>query len=301
MATPFVRAVRRKYPKSNISFLAHRRRLEVLQNNQHINQLIPYHGKGKKILPLLWKLRSGKFDMVIVLHANDPDIVPLVRWSGAPIRVGWGESKWAHLFTHTTLRKNPPEHFLVHKRRLLDLIDIPVEHLHTEIFLQPEDDVGYQTRVLPWLKENNCKRFVVMHPFGTNPKKWWPLDYFFSAAQFIFQKYNSPSVFVGDSESLNIVKRHPRFNSKNHLVATGLTIRHSTAIIQHAWKMLSTDSGPMHLAFAVKCPTLCLFGATDPLVHGPYFDRDLHRVIHRQPLTELTQEVVCRVWEEWVK
>jgi ADP-heptose:LPS heptosyltransferase len=300
MSTPFIRAVRQKYKEAHISVLAHHRRLEILEHNPHFNELIPYYGKGKRLIPLLWKLKRGKFDMCIVLHANDPDIVPLVRWTGAPQRVGWGESKWSHLFTQTVYRTNPPEHFMVHKKRILDSAGIPADDLQTEIFLQPEDDLGFRKHVSPWLYETGTDRFVVMHAFGTNRKKWWPLDYFFSMTEFIFQRSGRPTVFVGDNASLNIVKRHPRFNVKRHFAAFDLTIRQSAAVIQHASRMLTTDSGPMHLAFAVKCPALCLFGATRPEVHGPCFDLDLHRVIHRDPLTELIPEEVSRIWHQWV-
>jgi len=301
MSTPFIRAVRVKYPDAHISILAHRRRAELLQSNPHFNVLIPYHGKGKKLIPLLWKLRRGKFDMVIVLHANDPDIVPLVRWTGAPQRIGWGESKWSRLFTHTIYRTNPPEHFLAHKKRLLESVDIPIADLQTETFLQPQDDAVYRKTVSKWLMKIGIDRFVVMHAFGTNPKKWWPLNYFFSTADFIFKQYGKPTVFVGDNDSLNLIQRHPEYDMAKHFAAFDLSIRESAAVIQHAWRMLTTDSGPMHLAFAVKCPTLCLFGATKPEVHGPCFDLDLHRVIYRNPLIELTHEEVCSVWQDWVK
>lgn len=301
MSTPFIRAIRQKFKDAHVSVLAHKRRIEILKHNPHINQLITYPGKGKGLIPLLWKLKTGRFDLAVVLHANDPDIVPLVRWTGAKTRLGWGESKWAHLFTNTILRTNPPEHFLVHKKRLLESIDIPVDDLQTELFLTPDDDAGFQKRILPWLKELGTDRFVVMHPFGTNTKKWWPLDYFFTTTEFIFNKYQRPTVFVGDNEALRIISRHPRFNPRKHRVATDLNIRESAAVMQHAWRMLTTDSGPMHLAFAVKCPALCLFGATQPEIHGPKFDLDLHRVIFRNPLVELPPEEVCRVWDDWVK
>ncbi|MBI4025196.1 MAG: glycosyltransferase family 9 protein [Verrucomicrobia bacterium] len=300
MATPFIRAVRQRYPEARITVFAHRRRMAVLEHNPHFNVLLPYFGKGRRLPRTLWALRREGFDLAIVLHANDPDIVPLVRWSGAPQRVGWAESKWAGLFTHTIRRTQLPEHFMLHKKRLLESVGITVDDLHTELFLQPADETAFQQRLLPWLQKTPAAgRYVVMHPFGANSAKWWLLDGFFDVAQHILEKYGWPAVFIGDDASLATVKRHPRFDSTRHFAAIGCGIRESAFIIHKARRMLTTDSGPMHLAFAVRCPALCLFGPTQPAIHGPCFDLDLHCVLHRDPLASLPVADVVRTWDQF--
>ncbi len=298
MATPFIRAVRLHYSKAHITVFAHYKRLSILEHNPHVNHLLPYYGKGKHLLKTLCALRPGKFDLAIVLHANDPDIVPLVRWSNAPMRVGWGESKWARLFTHTICRTDPPEHFMVHKKRLLESIGIPVPDLHTEIFLQTKDELPFHQKILPWLRKiSSSSDYVVMHPFGTKTTKWWSLDHFLSMSQHIWEKQHWPTVFVGDDKSLPSVQQHSHFDPSRHIITLGCSIRESAFIIQQARRMLTTDSGPMHLAFAVRCPTLSLFGPTQPTLHGPCFDQNHHRVLYRNPLSELTLEEVIQAWD----
>jgi len=298
MASPFIRAVRQKHPDAHITMMAHYRRMAVLEHNPHFNHLLPYYGKGKFLIRTLWALRRGRFDLAIVLHANDPDIVPMVRWTGAPQRVGWVESKWSRLFTHTIRRAQPPEHFLLHKKRLLESFGIPVNDLHTEIFFTVEDEVPFHRQIEPWLREvSPSKKYVVMHTFGSNPKKWWSLDHFFQVAQHIHERDGWPTVFVGEHESLEMIAGHPRFGPKKHFVARNCSVRQSAFIIKKASRMLTTDSGPMHLAFAVKCPTLSLFGPTNPAIHGPCFDRNLHQVIHRNPLASLTADEVIQAWD----
>ncbi|MDD2707801.1 MAG: glycosyltransferase family 9 protein [Verrucomicrobiae bacterium] len=300
MATPFIRAARQRHPDAEISLFAHIRRMAVFEGNPHLNHLIPYHGKWKKLWTTLARLRRGHFDLVLVLHANDPDIVPLVRWTGAPQRVGWGESKWAHLFTHSLLRTDPPEHFLAHKKRLAELAGIPVHDLRTELFLNDADDLRTREEILPWTeKASKGKGYVVMHCFGTNPLKWWPLEQFFTMSGYLFKKHGLATVFVGDEQARQQVRSHRSFDPSLHLAPSGLSIRQSACVIRAARRMLTTDSGPMHLAFAVRCPTLCLFGPTHPSVHGPAFDLDLHRVIHQNPLSTLEFQEVAKVWDEW--
>ncbi len=301
MATPFIRAVRQHHPDAHITVFAHHRRMSLLEHNPHINTLLPYYGKGRKLIRTLFALRRAHFDLAIVLHANDPDIVPLVRWTGAPQRVGWGESKRSQLFTHTIYRSDPPEHFLVHKKRILESIGIPVNDLHTEIFLRPGDALRYENEIKPWLQKiPGNKGYVVIHAFGTNPRKWWPLNHFFVVADHIFHRSRWAAVFVGDPYSLNIVKRHPMYHPIRHFVAENYSIRESASVIQHADRMLTTDSGPMHLALALRTPTFSLFGPTHPSQHGPIFDTDLHFVEECNPLASLTPETVIQNWDRWV-
>lgn len=298
MATPFLRAVRRHHPDARITMFAHARRIEIFKNNPHADRLLPYYGKGKRLLRTLAALRSGRFDLAIILHANDPDIVPLVRWTRAPMRVGWGESRRASWLTHTILRTNPPEHFLLHKKRLLESVGIPVPELRTEIFLDATDETPYRRELLPWLKNASpAGGYVAMHAFGSHSAKWWPLENFFEMARRLRARQGLATVFVGDAEATLLVRRHPRFDPALHFARNGCSLRESAVFLREARGMLTTDSGPMHLAFAVRCPTLCLFGPTKPSLHGPCFDQERHVVLARDPLVSLRVEEVAEAWE----
>lgn len=297
MATPFLRAVRRRYPEARITMFAHVRRIEIFKNNPHADRLLPYYGKGKKLFRTLTALRGGRFGLVIILHANDPDIVPLARWTRAPMRVGWGESRRAGWLTHTILRTNPPEHFMLHKKRLLESVGIPVEELRTEVFLDAADEAPYRRDFLPWLKgASPAGGYVAMHAFGSHSAKWWPLENFFEMAQRIRERQGFATVFVGDAEAALLIRRHPRFDPAVHFAPGGCSIRESAVFIREACGMLTTDSGPMHLAFALRCPSLCLFGPTKPELHGPCFDTERHLVLARDPLASLTVEEVADAW-----
>lgn len=306
MATPFIRAVRERYPTAHITMMAHHRRQDVLEGNPHIDDFLRYHGKWKRIPSTLWRLSRAGFDMAVVLHANDPDIVPLVWWTGARIRVGWGESLWNRLFTHTILRTDPPEHFLIHKRRLLESVGIPVRSLETEMFFNDVDESPY-LRFKSWLKERGyLNGFIGCHPFGSKKEKWWPMDRFLRFSESVCRNEGKPTVFLGDPSSLKGVTSNPHYKPDVHYTLDCVTLRQSAYFLKHAAGMITTDSGPMHLSFAVKCPTLCLFGPTDPKVHGPCFDQQLHRIIRKQPLDNLTLEEVQDCWDllkqrEWAE
>ena len=52
-------------------------------------------------------------------------------------------------------------------------------------------------------------------------------------------------------------------------VADDLPIRTLLPLFERATSLISVDTGPAHAAAALKCPTVALFGASDPLLYRP--------------------------------
>ncbi len=52
--------------------------------------------------------------------------------------------------------------------------------------------------------------------------------------------------------------------------ACGRPVRDNACLIGQARLMVTCDSGPMHIGFALKVPTVALFGVSDPGQSGPF-------------------------------
>jgi heptosyltransferase-3 len=61
---------------------------------------------------------------------------------------------------------------------------------------------------------------------------------------------------------------------------------------------IGNDSGITHLAAFLGCPTLALFGPTDPRVWGPIGRRS--RVIWKSKLEDISVDEVCSLLLEWI-
>jgi heptosyltransferase-1 len=55
-------------------------------------------------------------------------------------------------------------------------------------------------------------------------------------------------------------------------IAIPLDLGPLMALLRHAKFVVSADTGPLHLAAALRTPTVGLFGPTDPARNGPYGD-----------------------------
>jgi ADP-heptose:LPS heptosyltransferase len=87
----------------------------------------------------------------------------------------------------------------------------------------------------------------------------------------LLQSRGKPVVFTGapgDRTALDAVAAALQTPMRRLDGATSLPVL--AAIFSRARVVVSTDTGPMHIAAAVGTPVVALFGPTDPAYTGPY-------------------------------
>jgi len=117
-------------------------------------------------------------------------------------------------------------------------------------------------RLLQWgVRED---RIAIIHTSARSPARRWPDEHLPELANRLHQIYGWQSVWVatGTSETA----------TSSHLVnATGqLSLAELIALISLASGVVTTDSGPMHLAGALERPTVGLFRSRNPVHEGRY-------------------------------
>jgi 3-deoxy-D-manno-octulosonic-acid transferase/heptosyltransferase-1 len=125
------------------------------------------------------------------------------------------------------------------------------------------------------------RRFVAVNPVAFWETKLWEDEKFAALCDRIRSELGVGVVLTGG-------ERGPldRIQSQMKTAAVNLggrtSLRELACLYGQAQLVISTDSGPMHLAAAVGTPVVALFGPTDPARTGPYGPG--HRVI-RHALT----------------
>lgn len=278
MSTPAIRAVRKAFPHASIASLVHSKQQEVLRDNPRIDELILYHGKYKRLFRLISTLRKKNFDMVIVFHANDPDIVPIVYMTGARYRAGWAESKLSFLLTHTFKRPEGKKIHVIEQRfGVLRSIGIEPDGVAMEYSVDEKDRVFADA----FLKRNNilpAEFLIGLHPFGSLQSKSWPNYIGFLEKISVNQKIKL-ILFGGKVHKREFRQHCPDLDHNIFPVVGKTSIGETAALIGKCRVFVTTDSGPFHLAVALKSPTILLVGPTVVKVTGPYQDKEIHRVI----------------------
>jgi lipopolysaccharide heptosyltransferase II len=100
-------------------------------------------------------------------------------------------------------------------------------------------------------------------------RNWFP-ERFAALADRLTKELNAAVIFVGGSQDRELVRNvMAAMNQKAVSAAGELSIEHSAALLAQCACLVSSDTGPLHLATAVQTPVVGLYGSTDPRRTGP--------------------------------
>ena len=110
---------------------------------------------------------------------------------------------------------------------------------------------------------------IVLHPGSGSPNKNWPVERFVSLAAALAE--NGPLAWVigPAEEESGVAAKIGAAAIPGATVWRDLALADLARGLSDARLFVGNDSGVAHLAAAVGCPTVVLFGASDPVVWAP--------------------------------
>lgn len=126
---------------------------------------------------------------------------------------------------------------------------------------------------------------IIFHPGAAyGPSKRWPAQKYAELAS-LFQERNKASILiVGSKDEEECAETIVSLSRKRPINLVGKTTLGLLAgLIHQASLFVSNDSGPMHIANALRIPVVTIFGPTDPRQTGPF----------QEPSSVIKKEVPC--------
>ncbi|MEX0725298.1 MAG: glycosyltransferase family 9 protein [Planctomycetaceae bacterium] len=124
--------------------------------------------------------------------------------------------------------------------------------------------------------------FAVLNP-GHSPAwftKRWPEDHWIALGKMLIARNIVPVVTGAPSEAELADRIAAGIGPPATSLAGKTDLQALAGVLSLAKVVVSTDSGPMHMAALVGAPVVALFGPTHPVTSGPFGDG--HRVLHRR-------------------
>jgi ADP-heptose:LPS heptosyltransferase len=296
MTLPILKPLRELYPRARIAFLTASGAVDVLKENPFVDEVIAYDppwfypSSTSSWREFINRMRRRTFDLVIETRADIREILLLAWPLRASYRVSYDVGGGGYLLTHCV-----PYPGLRHKVEYhLDLVrylGYRGRDLEWGIYLSPEERQGVREIME---RKGTGEPFIAVHPGGRLPLKRWPARHFAAVCGKLTEKYGMPVVVFGSENERPIVEEMISSMKRRPVVLAGeVSLREMAGILSHASVFLCNDSGPMHIAAAMKTPTVAVFGPSKSAETGPFGGE--HRVVEKAfPCRPTCDESSCR-------
>ncbi len=215
--------------------------------------------------------RSRRYDLVLNF---EPDIRSnLLAWmTGAPVRVGYGTGGGGAFLTEA-LGYEPSHHVAANARALVAYAAGRVHEpddtsRSTSADLTPPPEA---TARAAELLARVARPIAGIHVSGGRLSKQWHLDRFAAVARRLAAERGATIVLTGSPADRSMVDEvASALGGVPVIRADGaLDLPSLVALLGQLDVFVTSDTGPMHLAAAMRTPIVALFGPSDPRRYGP--------------------------------
>lgn len=269
--TPAIRALREAYPKAYIGVLTSHLGQEVLKGNPHINEFFVVGNPAIfSLITLFRRVRQRKIGTVLIFHASQRPVIPFCNLIGASCIIGTEGINKGLDFILTEKLENRPIHEI---QRRIDMI----KGKRASNNFDMELSITEHDRELAELLLRGVPPYIPLiglHPGSKDKFKQWPPAYFIEVGKRLKDHLGCQIIVTGSRAEKELVSKVATAIPGAIPIAGQLSLHPLGALIEKMSLMIANDTGPMHIGFAMKTPTLGLFGPTDHRLCGPYFVRN---------------------------
>lgn len=270
---PVAVALRRAFPEARIGWAIEGRAADVLADHPAVDHVFRLPRGWLKSPSAVWSLRRQ-------FHSFAPDVTidlqgllksGVASWlSGARMRIGFAQpASREHAWLAYTNRVRPVATHVVDRNCDL-LVSLGIRESRPT-FDMPRWPVS-RARVLQWVAGLGLGEVpVLINPGAGWASKRWPADRFAAVARGLHQRHGLRSLVVwGGNAELKAAEQIVAESDGAALLAPATSLQDLGELCRLARMMISSDTGPLHLAAAVGTPCVGLFGPVPASRNGPY-------------------------------
>jgi heptosyltransferase-1 len=306
---PAAAALRAAFPHTMIGWVVEERWLELLSTLRtprfgptspqrpladriHVVRTVAWrkapfsHLTWHDILVAVSDLRGIHYDVAIDFQGAIRSAV-LARVSRAPVVYGYAqprENAASMMYTRQVLTNG--NHVIDQNLALAQtLAQVPL----TPPDAQFPSDPGVEEHVHQLLADKGLKEFAILNPGAGWGAKRWPAERYGVVAKKLAEIGLLSFVNFGPGEEY--LAETVTKSSEGIALPLNCSITELIAITRRATLFIGGDTGPMHLAAALKVPVVAIFGPTNPARNGPYGTKS---VVLRNPESPTTHARLAR-------
>jgi lipopolysaccharide heptosyltransferase II len=263
LTTPLVRALFLTFPNAKIDFVVKSQFAPCLVDSPYINNLYCFDSTKDNIFHLQKKLQNNHYKTIIDLHGNFRSFV-LKRGQKSAQKFNFNKhvlKRFLLVKYGLNLYKNIRPVYL----RYIDSVkkfNIKYDGQGLDFFIN-KSILDNTTALLKNNKFYFSKKTICIAPGASFKTKRWPVENFAHVAAALQSKTNAQILLLGGPSDTLFSQQISQACSQPVINFTGqLSIQETGAAMSFSHLVLTNDTGLMHMANALKKPTIALFGPT---------------------------------------
>jgi len=270
LCTPALRAIRRHFKSSKISFFANPAVREILSPTSFNDTWLQQQNNNPFAIAKM--LSQHKFTRAI-LFKNSFASALAVYLAAIPSRIGYSREGRGFLLTD----KLTPQKLLNGRFKPLPMVDYYLKissalgadtvDRSLELLIDTRQDLKLSAK-LPQLLNFDGPAVVIVPGGAFGPSKCWPSERFAQTADWLITDYNATVVVsVSPDPAEKKIAKQICDSSRHRLVNLAeipLSLGQLKSLFSLADLVITNDTGPRHIAIALQRKVISLFGPNDP-------------------------------------
>jgi len=291
LSTPVIKALRDNFAFAYIAMMVSAYTKDIVEGNPYLDEVIIYdkeirHKSWASSIGFALSLKKKRFDLAIVLHPTNR--VHLVTFfAGIPKRIGY-DRNFGFLLTdkikHT--KHLGQKHELEYNLDLVRYLGIEPQDKNLFMPMRPESERWAEEL---FRQEGIYKgdKLLAIHPGASCISRIWPAERYSAVADRLVENQGFKIFILAGPQALDLKAAENVIKCMHHTainLAGKISLSQVASLLKRCKLLLSTDTGPMHIASAVGTPQVVIFGRNQPglspLRWGPISKK--HRILHKE-------------------
>jgi heptosyltransferase-2 len=288
LSTAPLKALRRVYPHARITVLASERNYEILDHNPSVDEILIYKG----IPWFIREIRPRGYDLVI-----DPFLTYELRQAfmtclaGGKYRIGFEESGREIFFNIKGPATFPPKRMVDHLLDLTERLGGRKKGYEPEVFLSGTE-IQWATEALAEKGISANELTIAIHPGAHYPSQRWPAERFGELARRVLAQCGANVILLGSRDEQTLLDEVEEIAGEGVHAFSRLRLRELMALISKCDLFICNNSGPLHIASALKVSTISMIGPTVTPLWLPYGENNV--VLNKEPSCSPCNRANCK-------
>jgi len=280
MTIPALRALRRILPDASITLAVRPGAKGIFSEVDFIDDVLVYDRRNAfSVFGQIREWKKREFDLAVLFqNAFEAALIPFL--AGVPVRLGYATESRQAMLTHPLPLPDwrSTKHEVFYYLYLITALEQML--FRTSTVCEGDPDVSLsisesrKSEASELLRSHGVseeKSVVAICPGSINSRaKRWPAEAYAALADRLIEDRRNV-VLIGSKDEIDVTNEVAQRMRHRPVVLTGkTTLDQITAVLGLVDLVVTNDTGPAHIAAALGCPTIVIFGPTNPLTTRPF-------------------------------